>query len=108
MSEVQNLVIDQGADFTINMELLDFNDDLIDTTGWTAISQLRKSYEASSYVSFTVTFDAGIMNLSMNAVLTATLVPGRYVYDVLITDSEDNTIRQVEGVVTVTPGVSRG
>jgi hypothetical protein len=33
--------------------------------------------------------------------------PGRYLYDVEITSSEGEVSRVVEGVVTVTPGITR-
>jgi hypothetical protein len=43
----------------------------------------------------------------MNAATTADIVPGRYVYDVLITSPSVVKTRVIEGIVTVLPSVTR-
>jgi hypothetical protein len=43
----------------------------------------------------------------MTAANTASLTPGRYVYDVIITSSANVVTRVVEGIVTVLPSVTR-
>jgi hypothetical protein len=43
----------------------------------------------------------------MASEVTANIKPGRYVYDILMMDTTDVTIRIMEGIVTVTPQVTR-
>ena len=59
-------------------------------------------------MSFTVTLTeaTGEVKLSLTDAQTSNIVAGRYVYDVLVTSSNVTT-RIVEGIVTVTPGVTR-
>jgi len=45
--------------------------------------------------------------LALTDTQTANLTAGRYVYDVVLTDSANVTSRIVEGIVTVTPRVTR-
>jgi len=50
----------------------------------------------------------GTVLLTMSSNTTANIAAGRYVYDVEITGGEANTVtRVVEGIVTVTPNVTR-
>jgi hypothetical protein len=66
------------------------------------------SYEASASTSFTCVKvdDTGKVTISLSAVQTAALKPGRYVYDVEITSASE-TLRVLEGLVTVTPEVTK-
>jgi hypothetical protein len=43
----------------------------------------------------------------MSSAVTANISPGRYVYDVKMMDTSNVTVRIMEGIVTVTPQVSR-
>jgi hypothetical protein len=103
-----NLVIDQRTDYSTSINLTDDDGNVVDLTGYTANSQIRKTHTSSSSVSFTTTVSGtqGLIILSLTDTQTANLVPGRYVYDVLIT-SGSLTSRILEGIVTVTPGVTR-
>jgi hypothetical protein len=72
---------------------------------------MRKSYYASSAntLSSVVTGNAnGEITLSMTAANTSSLSPGRYVYDLRITNSVDGFVtRVVEGTAVVMPSVTR-
>ena len=50
---------------------------------------------------------AGTITLSLTANQTSNLVYGRYVYDVDVTDASNTVTRVLEGIVTVTPSVTR-
>ena len=68
---------------------------------------MRKSFYSSTANNFTATITdsaAGEITLTMTASETASLKPGRYVYDLLITDDAGTKSRIVEGIVSVTPG----
>lgn len=108
MATKANLVIDQGATFSADLDITDENGDMINLTGYTASSQIRKWYTSSKYVEFTtaVNTDIGVITLSLTANQTSYLTAGRYVYDVEITDNITIS-RIVEGIITVNPNVTR-
>ena len=108
MATKANLVIDQGSTFSTDLTLNDENGDALSLAGYTANSQIRKWYSSlNPSASFTANVDvAGIITLSLTANQTSNLVSGRYVYDVEINDGI-TTSRIVEGIVTVTPQVTK-
>ena len=71
---------------------------------------MRKSYYATSNttISAVVTGNAnGEITLSMTAANTANLTPGRSVFDLLITAPSGIKTRVVEGIIMISPGVTR-
>lgn len=108
MAQKVNLVIDQGTTFVTTF---DVNDDAglpIDLTGYTASAQIRKHYTSSNAVSFTVTANSsGVVVLSLSSNATNNMTAGRYVYDVELVSPANNVSRIVEGIVTLTPQVTR-
>lgn len=108
MATKANLVIDQGATFSADLDITDENGDTINLAGYTASSQIRKWYTSSKFVEFStsVNGDIGIITLSLTANQTSSLTAGRYVYDVEITDNVTIS-RIVEGIITVNPNVTR-
>lgn len=108
MATKANIVIDQNATFNTEIDLTDENGNLLDLSGYTANSQIRRWYTSTNAAAtFTVNLHAGAIFLSLTADSTANLVYGRYVYDVILTDPQSNKTRVVEGIVTVTPGVTK-
>jgi hypothetical protein len=104
-----NLLIDQGSDFSTEIDVLDDNGDPVVLTGFTGAAQMRKHYTSSTSTAFNVSINAseGTVTLSMNAAMSSTVTPGRYVYDCELTSSSNVVSRLVEGIVTVTPQVTR-
>lgn len=103
-----NLVVDQGATFETTINLTDDNGDLVDLTGYTGAGQIRKHYTSSNATNITVTLGGanGTVTLGLSANATANLTAGRYVYDVELTNT--GTVSRIfEGIVTVTPQVTR-
>jgi hypothetical protein len=104
-----NLVIDQGATFSVDFNLTDENDDVLNLNGFTSRSQMRKWYTSSNAAAtFTTSIDVdtGVVTLELTAVQTSGITAGRYVYDVELINGAVVS-RVVEGVVTVTPEVTR-
>jgi hypothetical protein len=103
-----NLTIDQGTDYSTSIILTDDEDNVVSLAGYTANAQIRKTYSSSNSVSFTtqIVDVQGIVILSLTDTQTANITPGRYVYDVVLTVGTTTT-RIVEGIVTVTPRVTR-
>jgi hypothetical protein len=108
MATKANLVIDQGATFSTDLTLTDENGDMLILNGYTSNSQIRKWYTSSTSVPFatTVNADVGVITLSLTDTQTSLLTAGRYVYDVEISDGS-TVSRVVEGIITVTPNVTR-
>ena len=110
MATKANLVIDQGTTFSATITMTDDYGNLIDLSAYTARSQIRKHYTSVTAVNFTadINVPTAEITLSLTDVQTANLVAGRYVYDVEVVDNYANTVsRVVEGIVTVTPNVTR-
>ena len=103
-----NLIIDQGASFETTINVTDDEDTPVDLSGYTGAAQLRKHYTSLTSTAFTVaiTGATGEVTLSMSANTTANIAAGRYVYDCEITNGSVTT-RIIEGIVTVTPQVTR-
>ena len=111
MAAYVELTIEQGANLVSTVSVNDNQGDALNLYYYTASSQLRKSYYSSSAntMSAIVTGNAnGQITLTMTAANTANLTPGRYVYDLTIRNSVDNSItRVVEGTAVVLPSVTR-
>jgi hypothetical protein len=109
---VNNLIINAGADFSQTFTLEgSFSNTGIDLTNYTVTSQLRKWGGSSSYVEFSCSriapFTSGKILINLGSAQTAMIKPGRYVYDVVITDNLGIKSRVIEGMVLVTEGVTR-
>lgn len=104
-----NLFIDQGADYSTSINLTDDSGDIVTLTGYQANGQIRKTYSSSNAVNFNITLaeSIGVLTLALTDSQTANMTPGRYVYDVIVTDTANVTSRIVEGIVTITPRVTR-
>lgn len=108
MSAKVNIVIDQGATFSTSYTILGSDDQAVDFTSYTANSAMKKTYTSSNAYTFDVSlYSNGQITLSMNAATTNSITAGRYVYDVEVVNLNGNKSRIVEGIVTVTPGVTR-
>lgn len=112
MAITTNLTIDQGTDFEAVIKLYSSNTSALDLTNYSASAQMRKSYDTTSASgTFTVTIPnpiLGELNIALGHTSTALLKYGRYVYDILLTNTSTNIqTRAVEGIVTVMPRVTR-
>jgi len=104
------LFLEQYADFSTNIDLDNIQGDAINQARYSASSQMRKSYYSSTAYDFTVQISEDVVGkilISMDSTTTANLSPGRYVYDLTITDENSIVTRVVEGVVIVSPGSTR-
>jgi len=106
-----DLFVDQGTNFQTNMDLKNDDGTPMSVAGYTFTGQLRKSYYSTNPTANLVIsiLDGpnGNLSITMNSAVTANINPGRYVYDIKMMDTSDVTIRIMEGVITVTPQVTR-
>lgn len=109
MATKANLIIDQGASYSTTITITDDDGNIIDLTNYTGAAQMRKHYTSSNAINFTVTLGGveGTVALGLSANATANAVAGRYVYDVELTHSSGQVSRILEGIVTITPNVTR-
>jgi hypothetical protein len=105
-----NLIIDQGTSFDTTVNVSDEDNNPIDLTGYTGAAQMRKHYSSLTAYAFVVTVnqEAGTVTLTMNAATSNSIPYGRYVYDCELTKASTGTvIRLIEGIVTISPQVTR-
>lgn len=105
------LTADQGTSFESRLDLTNDDGTAINVTDYVFLSQIRKSYYSNTpTANITITVDDannGVIRMSMDPSVTANIKAGRYVYDLKMTSANNVTTRVIEGVITVTPQVSR-
>lgn len=106
------LTLDQGTTFSATIDLTNDDSSPLDLTSANLACQIRKSYystNATANIVVTIDGDAanGRVRLDLDAANTANIKAGRYLYDLKLTNSQDVTIRVLEGIITITPQVSR-
>ena len=106
-----NIVIDQGVDFTQSFTLESSASNApTNLTGYTGAAQLRKHSSSSKSYAFTLTFPDrinGVVKITMTDIQTKRIKPGRYIYDIILTDGNGLKERVVEGSVLVREGATR-
>jgi hypothetical protein len=108
MSSRAIIVIDLGSGYATFIYLNDSSGNPIDLSSYTVVSQFRKTYTSINAYSFTVAANSsGSIELLLSGNTSATIPPGRYVYDIKATDPYGNSTRILEGQVTINPSVSR-
>lgn len=111
MASAHNLYIDQGADFNAQIQIFDDNNSPWDLTGYTGEAKIKKSYYSTTSVEFVVSFasdrTSGNIILELSSEVTSQMEQGRYLYDVVITNSSSKKTRVLEGIVTINPGVTK-
>lgn len=108
MATKLNLYIDQGTDFETSIEVTDDDGEAIDLSTFSGRSQIRKHYTSSTYYSFNVaTNSGGVITITLSANTSTNIPAGRYVYDLELVSSSNVVSRIVEGIVTISPEVTR-
>ena len=114
---VNNLTVNIGADFTQTYDLYQTGGKVIDLTGYTAASKLRKHRDSATSVSFTVGFPDrlnGKIKISIPSWTTSRLKPGRYLYDIDVCFTQDIVghpneiiLKLLQGRFVVSPSITR-
>lgn len=121
----RDFIVPQGATYPIKMRWLDSNNNPISLSGATVRAQLRKEFESS-----TVSIDCTIANekafieddpltpndnttipwyfgFILSATDTANIEATSYYYDLVVTKSDGDVTRAMEGRISLTPRVTR-
>lgn len=111
MAQFIELDLDQGADFTVDLDLIKDDGSVLNIANYSFTSSMRKSFYSSSVTAnLTVTVvntSNGNITLSLNSATTSNIKAGRYLFDVKQIDSVNITTRLVEGIITVLPQVTK-
>ena len=109
MAGIANLTIDQGSNFTYDLEVTNADGTDFDLTGYTMVAKIAKGYSTTyPRTAFTCTVTnptEGVVTISLTADQTKALVAGRHVFDVVATHADSTVTRLLEGIVIVTPSV---
>jgi hypothetical protein len=99
-----NLTIERGTDFSVSLKLKT-DGSPIGLSGYGVSSVMRKHYDAAVGYAFSTTIlepsTSGVVRFEMHNTLTSQIKPGRYVYDVLVTDFNGKVRKASEGNVLV-------
>lgn len=109
MAATAYLDIDQGSDFSSEMTLENDDGTPMNISGFNIRSQFRKSYNSVigyDFVTTIINAAQGKFTLSLSGVASSAIKPGRYLYDVEVYGSQTKT-RVVEGVITISPEITR-
>ena len=111
MAGIANLTIDQGSNFTFDLEVTNSDGTAFDLTGFTMVAKAAQGY-ATTYprVLFTSTCTSdmavqGVVTISLTADQTKVMKAGRWVFDVVATHTDSTVTRLLEGIAIVTPSV---
>ena len=117
-----NIVIEQGATFTLDITYKDSGGALIDLTNFDARMEVRTAYDASSALVTLTSASGGSANTSgislggaagtISVVISETATkaltaPASNVYDLELVASNGAITRLIEGKATVSPGVTQ-
>lgn len=106
MAEYIELDIETGANYALQIEVVNNDDSVRNLVNHVIASQLKKSVYSTEVINFVIhTTDAANGNVAMTlgATTTTNLELGRYVYTVTMNDVANNfTERLFEGIATVT------
>ena len=111
MTTRANLYVDQGVDFAIVIDLFDADGADLDLTIQEFRCDVRKVFSSSVAFQADVTIntddnDLNNLNLMVSANTTSEVYPGKYHYDVIMTDGMMRT-KILEGLMFILPTVTR-
>lgn len=105
------LTVDQGSTFESTLDLVNDDGSAINVTNYVFSGQIRKSYySANATANLTISVvdaDNGNVNITLDAATTSNIKAGRYLYDVKMIDTSNVVTRIVEGIITITPQVTK-
>lgn len=112
MAAYVELIMDQGTTFR---NVINLTDDITNASlnilGYSISSQMRRSYysaNATANIICTISdYANGEITMSMTAANTSNIKAGRYLFDLETTDSNGVVSRVLEGIITVTPQITR-
>lgn len=110
MALYEELEIDQGSTFKYNISLKQESGVPYDLTGYAINAQAKKNYRSAlpSIIFTTASTNPGVITISLTDEETVVIPHGRYVFDVVVESPAGEKFRVMEGMITVTAGVTSG
>lgn len=111
MTTQANIYIDQGADFSTGIDVVDDLGQVVDLTYATLEGQARKVYSSEVVFQFVITVTyplEGKATLELEPEVTQALTPGKYKYDVMINmlNGVPKRTKLIEGIVYIVETVT--
>lgn len=111
MAFYTDIIIDQGTSYNAVIPVRALNGLPLNLTEYSGAGQIRRNYNSTASVDFNVDIvdpEAGLINISLTPVKTASLNPGRYVFDIVVHTSDFlDVIRVIEGQITINPSATK-
>ena len=110
MAAITNLYVDAGSTFSAIISCKGSDGVPLNLTGYTVAAQIRKSYASTTAYSLNATIystTAGKIRIALSHTESSAIKAGRYMYDIEITSSLGERKRVSEGIVIVTPEITK-
>jgi hypothetical protein len=110
MAQISNIYIDAGSTYSAIVNIRNGDGTPINLTNFTIAAQIRKSYGSLNAYNFVCSvFDAasGKVRMVLPASTSSTIKPGRYLYDIEVTSPIGEKLRVIEGIVLITPEITK-
>lgn len=108
MSATYNITINQNSDFERSFQIKE-DSVILDITSYSFTGRLSENYNTTTVQDFTTAVTdgpAGTFTISLTDAQTATLDPGTWVYDIVMTDASGKKTRLLQGNAFVSQGVT--
>jgi hypothetical protein len=108
MAADYNITVNKNSDFKRSFQLKE-DGVIVDLTDYSVAGALKENFRATTSVPFvaTVTDQAqGLFDISLTDTVTASMDPGTWVYDIVLTDSNGIKTRLMQGNAFVKQGVT--
>ena len=107
MAAKSDLNVDQGTDYSTELDLTNDDGTPINVAGYSFVGVVSKSYYSptpAANLTIIVTSNAnGNLLITMPANVSSNIQEGRYLYSVKMTDGNNITTRLLEGILTILP-----
>jgi hypothetical protein len=110
VATVTNLYVDQGSYYRTHITVSNTDGTPLDLSGYTAASQMRKSYQSSTAYNFTTSISnpsEGRVRIELSSEQSRLIPAGKYLYDLEITATSGEKSRVVEGMVIISPEITK-
>lgn len=96
---VVNITIEQGEDFVRTYTIRNPDESIAPLSNYTSLATLKRYPGSSTGYPFIVTLNTNtsVLELKLPRTTTATLIPGRYYYDIFLIAPDGTRIKNVEG-----------
>ena len=110
MAAITNFYIDPGSTFGAVITVVGSDGNPLNLHEFTCQSYIRKSSTSKTHIDFNAEIFSevgGQVRVSLSATDTTGVKPGRYMYDIYVTDPFNESLRVAEGIIIFTPQITK-